>query len=332
MPELLLHGRPVRTVFGLLGSKEDDMTFALGWALGQSERLCRALLREVPSMPSDGSIGQVRLQHRDPHLGGRTDVEIDVAAGKLILEAKRGWTLPTNEQLRLYATRLAGTPAAAILTVSECTQSYARQSLPGSIDGVLVQHRSWEDVARLVEEVARGGGHAEKRLLRDLTTYVKGLVTMQDATSNLVYVVSVSNAGSQPWTGTHTPTSLITEHDRYFHPYARRGWPRTPPTYLGFRWSGRLQRVSHVDAYEVFTNPSKMLDGLPDVEWDQHVFYRLGPALPLPAPSPRTGKLFRSQRIWAALDLVLTSPTLAEARDATQARLRGVGAAVPAVD
>jgi hypothetical protein len=47
MADLRLHGRPVETVFDLLGDKEDDITYSLGWALAHSDGLCRALLREV---------------------------------------------------------------------------------------------------------------------------------------------------------------------------------------------------------------------------------------------------------------------------------------------
>ena len=39
MPELLLHGRPVATVFDLLGRDENDMTYALGWGLTRSDAL-----------------------------------------------------------------------------------------------------------------------------------------------------------------------------------------------------------------------------------------------------------------------------------------------------
>lgn len=47
MAELRLHGRPVGTVFDLLGEKEDDITYSLGWALAQSDALARALLRKA---------------------------------------------------------------------------------------------------------------------------------------------------------------------------------------------------------------------------------------------------------------------------------------------
>jgi hypothetical protein len=38
-----------------------------------------------------------------------------------------------------------------------------------------------------------------------------------------------------------------------------------------------------------------------------------------------TGKLYATLRVWAALDLLLTSATIKEARDLTQARLDEAG-------
>jgi len=45
--ELTLHSRPVGTVFDLLGSKEDDITYSVGWGLAQSDPFTRAVLAEV---------------------------------------------------------------------------------------------------------------------------------------------------------------------------------------------------------------------------------------------------------------------------------------------
>jgi hypothetical protein len=41
MAELTLDSRPVGTVFVLLGSKEDELTYSVGWGLAQSEVFAR---------------------------------------------------------------------------------------------------------------------------------------------------------------------------------------------------------------------------------------------------------------------------------------------------
>src|SRR4051794_18756380 len=100
--ELRLHGQPVGTVFDLLGDKEDDITYSLGWGLAQSDRLSRALLRETFGVDSEPD--EIALQETIPG-AGRTDIEIETPQQHLILEAKRGWDLPRPGQLETYATR-----------------------------------------------------------------------------------------------------------------------------------------------------------------------------------------------------------------------------------
>lgn len=87
MAELRLHGRPVGTVFDLLGEKEDDITYSLGWALAQSDALARALLREAFDEEADPE--EVALQETVPG-AGRTDIEVETKRHHLIFEAKRG--------------------------------------------------------------------------------------------------------------------------------------------------------------------------------------------------------------------------------------------------
>ena len=44
---LTLYGRPIATVFDLLGDKENDLTYAVGWGLAQSPGFAKHLLRDV---------------------------------------------------------------------------------------------------------------------------------------------------------------------------------------------------------------------------------------------------------------------------------------------
>ena len=94
MAELRLHSRPVPTVFDLLGDKEDDITYSVGWGLAQSDALAYALLGEA----FDGELGPltaVLLQQTETGTG-RTDVEVQTRDAHLIVEAKRGWNMPTR--------------------------------------------------------------------------------------------------------------------------------------------------------------------------------------------------------------------------------------------
>lgn len=105
MPSLLLHDREVSTIYDLLGHRENDMTAALGWGLAQSPQLLSALVTAVVDSRVDPSEAIVRMQEHHA-TGGFTDVEILVPDRlHLILEAKRGWNLPSTDQLEHYAQR-----------------------------------------------------------------------------------------------------------------------------------------------------------------------------------------------------------------------------------
>ena len=325
-PELFLHGREVKTVFDLLGSKENDLTYALGWALSRSPALASRVLRGCLGDHA-GDVSAVRLQEFGEADRGFTDIEIDSSAGRLVVEAKRGWDLPGDAQLMRYAPRVKEL-GGAILVVSECSDTFA-ETLPDEIDGVQVLHRRWHDFARAADEARAEAGLHEKRLLQDLSDYFKGLMTMQNVDSNMVYVVSLSTKlfeGSD----LHFDT-VVMEKNRYFHPVGgmgnSRGWPKEPPNYLAFRFKGKLQRVSHVEDYTISKKPHVEIPEIHDyVDWTEepHFIYTLGPNM-LPAHETKTGKLYRGARVWAALDLLLTSETIAEARDLTKARLEKAG-------
>ena len=45
--ELVCYGQEVNTIFDLLGTKENDMTFALGWVLFRSRIFLKNLLLSI---------------------------------------------------------------------------------------------------------------------------------------------------------------------------------------------------------------------------------------------------------------------------------------------
>jgi hypothetical protein len=45
MPDLLLHGREVKSIFNLLGQTENDITSSIGWALSRSPTLLVGFLK-----------------------------------------------------------------------------------------------------------------------------------------------------------------------------------------------------------------------------------------------------------------------------------------------
>ena len=290
MTDLYLHGRKVDTVFDLLGKRENDITCSLGWALSRSQRLAAALLADFfPGRPV-GSTGEIRLQNYGGE-GGYTDIELVTEEVAAVIEAKRGWTLPEQSQLERYTPRLQSqSSVAAVVVITECSFEYAALHLPSTVSGVPVKHRSWRDIAALVSANIRDASNAEKRLLAELHRYLRGLMSMQNQDSNMVYVVSVT--GGADWS-TIPPTDYIDRLGIYFHPFGVSGWPKEPPNYLAFRYGGKLRSIHHVAGYRIV--PGDLHEVVPEVRPSEgkpqpHILYDLGPAI-RPSEEVRTGNI-----------------------------------------
>jgi hypothetical protein len=330
MTDLTLYGRRVETVFELLGEAEDDITYSVGWGLAQSEDFARALLGEVyEANVSAGELTAVRLQEIDKETG-RTDVEVESEFLHLIVEAKRGWRLPDYDQLEQYARRLkSGEPRQrCILVVAECAPYYPPvMALPKEIYGIPIRYRPWSRVAELVMQSAGAcRRQAERRLLHELHRYLRRLMTVQNTTSNLVYVVTLQDEPLE-WSEL-TFRQMVYQRNCYFHPVGGH-WPKTPVNYLGFRFNAHLQRIQHVERYEVTT---RLHDYVPEIQEGEelipHFLYYLGQPIEPPVKI-HMGNMYRDARAWAALDLLLTAQTITEARDLTRARHEAAGIPFP---
>lgn len=326
MPELYLHNRHIESVFQLLGSEENDITRSVAWALAKSPSFLKEFLLRVINWKEGTNNVAIRLQHHEA-AGGITDIEIE-APGEfyVIVEAKRGWTLPTREQLEKYVARKSFRESKArlkrLIVLSECSQEYAEQHLEAKqLKGIPIEPLSYKDVAALVTAARERGSYAEKRLLDELLTYLRGVMTMQQIDSNWVYVVALAQGAPPGWGISWI--DIVKKKHRYFHPVGggRGGWPKTPPNYIAFRYNGRLQSIHHVEGYEVFTNPHEKFPEIPDAQWKPHLLYKLGPAF-APNKEVRTGKIYPSGRVWCMLDTLLTCDTISDARDLSQKRER----------
>ena len=330
MTDLTLYGRRVETVFELLGEAEDDITYSVGWGLAESGGFTRALLAEVygPNVPT-GDLTAVRLQKMEKGTG-RTDVEVESEFLHLIVEAKRGWQLPTYGQLEQYARRLRnGEPRqTCIVVIAECAPYYAPvAALPKKIYGIPITYLPWSRIAELVRQSATACRHqGERQLLRELHRYLRRLMTVQNTTSNLVYVVTLQDMPLE-WSDI-SYMQMVYRHNRYFHPVGGP-WPKTPVNYLGFRSNAHLQRIQHVERYEVTT---RLHDYMPEIhqgeESELYFVYFLGPPIEPPVKI-HMGKMQWHGRAWAALDLLLTAQTITEARDLTKARHEAAGIPFP---
>jgi len=323
MTELFLHQRKLNTVFDLLGDKENDLTYSVGWALAQSDAFCSRLMAAILPKQKLGEIAAIHLQEHGSD-AGYTDIEIIAEQAHAIIEAKRGWNLPTASQLKKYAHRLKHQHNSAIVVMSECSPEYVRGKLPHRVTGVAIQYLSWKQVASLVEQSRASASFKEKRVLDELHEYLQGVMSMQNQETNLVYVLSLGS-GTPNWSKLSW-IEFVTKKCRYFHPFGGNGWPTEPPNYLAFRYKGKLQSIHHVESYEVTDDLSKQI---PEInkkkllarESGNFLVYKLGPAI-TPMHEVKTGNLYANGRYRVALDLLLTCKTISEARDRTKKRLQ----------
>jgi hypothetical protein len=317
--KLLRYGRPVPTVFDLLGSKEDDMTYSLGFVVSRSPEFAKRLVERVAGSPiPDLRDGIVRLQ-TVAREHGRTDVEIRVGASFFgIFEAKRGPHLPTRGQLALYAPLLAreNVITKRLVAVTNAPDAHAAHALPGEIDDIPVSHLSWRAIRRLAEAAREDESNHNKRLLDEFVAYLREILGMENSRSNMVYVVSLG--GGQAW-GLNF-REVVERERRYFYPTEGGGWPE-PPNYIAFRFDGRLQTIHHVDGFDIFTNPRTILPAADDANVQPHYCLRLGPPIRPSKEVPNGPRIMRNMRVWCMIDTLLTSATITDALVETKRRL-----------
>ena len=315
------YGQVSESVFGLNGTDENSATFALGWLLDKSAPLFTIFLNDTINLTDTTQDRIIELQ-RFREDAGFTDIEIICPKiCHLIVEAKCGWTLPSQEQLTKYVTRLGqGVNQQAIITISAATTDYASSRMPDYLSGKTLIHRSWLDIHRMVSEAREKTKSFEEKLwLRELAQHLKGYVSMQNPRDNQVFVVSLSKNPIKE-SKQYSWVDVVEQDDSYFHPVGNR-WPVIPPNYIGFRYEGHLQSVHHIDHYDVVTSLATVNKNWPQTT-DEHFVYKLGPAM-RPLKEVRTGNIYPSGRVWCAIDTLLSGAfeTISAARDETNRRL-----------
>lgn len=325
MSEIFIYNKKITNIFQLLGEKENNISFSVGWALANAHKFLDIFLKEAVDwrekyLPNDIKI---KLQRYEKD-GGFTDFEIEYPGYfHLIIEAKRGWNFPTMRQLEKYANRDSFKRSTAkvkkILALSESSEEYTNAHFNiKRVHSVSVENISWKDIYNYSKKAMIDCSHAEKRLLIELNKYLENIMTMQKNDSSRVYVVSLSH---RPPTkeAKISQVDIVNKKLRYWHPIGG-GWPSEPPNYIAFRYDGKLQSIHHVENYEVFTDPHKIIREVPSTDWGRpHFAYSLGKGFK-PANVVERGGIFPSGRVWVMLDTLFTSKTISEARDVSRKR------------
>ncbi|MBI5806078.1 PD-(D/E)XK nuclease family protein [candidate division TA06 bacterium] len=327
MAELYIFNDKVDSVFQLLGQKENDISYSVGFTFANCNQFLQKFLQRINiKAPFQPNKIKIRLQAHEKEKGF-TDFEIiQEKEFHIIIEAKRGWTFPTEGQLDKYASRPSFKYSSAedkrIIVINESIPAFTKTHfITTNIQSISVEVVSWKDIQQLASASKSIGRDAENRILKELNTYLNKISSMQKIDSNWVYVVSLGSG--MPERGNILWQDIVNKDLKYFHPVGggRGGWPAEPPNYIAFRYGGILQSIHHIDKYEVFTDPSLHFKTIAKQTWDKpHYLYHLGPAIK-PTHEVKAGKkMVRSIRVWAMLDLLLTSQTIQEARDKSKDR------------
>lgn len=255
MPELVLHDRPIATIFDLLGRDENDMTASLGWGLARNAGLLRQFMDRIASDVVLAEPPAIELQKHDRADGGFTDIELTAPELHVIVEAKRGWDPPSNAQLDRYEDRFAetGAPAQRFVVL---TQNGAEQVVRHRL-GVWVPTPpialavlGWSDLVSMAVAACGEGRPAERHLAAELAIYLRGVADMRDTNTNEVHVVALTRRVWDGWPDDLSPVDEVEKHRLYHYPTVGN-YRRIVTNYMGFRYDGRLQSIHHVDSYEI---------------------------------------------------------------------------------
>ena len=323
---LLLRGELLHSVFSLLGADENSATFAMGWALEMSPAFRDVLLTRLRVPHAGGEETHIHLQAFAQDRGF-TDIELTCGTAlDAIIEAKVGWELPTDAQLRRYRPRLEArnSKTKLLVSISATSADIALRRLPRDIDGLNVVHLSWGTIGSVAMQASRmARGHEERIWLRELIRHIRGFAAMDRVQDNSVYVVSL---GRDPMRddGQRTWIDVVEQDHCYFHPVGSH-WPTQPPNYVGFRYRGRVQSIHRVEHVDIVSNLAAVNASWPATDTD-HFVYKLGPAMRPPRELRAGGPgdaVQRSARVWCAIDTLLSGQfdNLGQARDETRRRL-----------
>lgn len=324
------YGEEISSLFQLIGTNEDDITKCLAWSLYKSDTFRTKLLSEILGTALFSNEISIKFQESEKEKG-RTDLEIKDESDKsnssdfyIIIEAKKGWNLPTKKQLELYSERKDFKTSKAkcklLVSMSECSNDYAKLYLEKDINGITVKHLSWSQIFVIANEAQKETSSVkEKNDLSELIAYFKVIMSEQIQTSNMVYVVSLSHDHSEDC-DTMSYIDIVNKEHKYYCPVGN-SWPKVAPNYLAFRYDGQLQSIHHVENYTITRNLHTEIPAMKDIDKAvDHFVFSLGPAIK-PQKTVKTGDSIKyARRCYCMLDTLLTANTISEAERITKER------------
>ena len=317
----------VKSIFNLIGEKENDITKAIIWILSECPQVLHVFLTENCEIQTYGNNITILYQtfEKVEDENSFTDIEItDNETFHIIIEAKRGWILPGAYQLTKYSEKKSFSstciPNKKIFSLSGCSSEYSDKYLPfrETPNGIPVRHISWKQLKETCDKAITGSNNYQKRLIREFLTYLGGIMGTPNINSNSVYVVALN--WNSVCTQGYNFVDVVRIANRYYCPVDRFRDVNCIPNYIGFRFDGVLKYVCHIDSYVITRNLKEEVPFMDDVEekCDYYVF-RLGTKIE-PSKTVKTGGVWPNGHNWADIDLLLTCDSVKEACDLSKKR------------
>jgi hypothetical protein len=314
---LSLYGEIIDTFFDLLGKDENALTMALGWNLNQNYHFLMNFISKTISLDVVIKDVYVYLQ-RPGNDNGFTDIELIINEKyHLILEAKKGWNLPSKGQISKYKKRYKkSTPKNNFfIVISDCKRDFALGQIRKFDLKFPVYYTTWRDIIDIIDFSYKQSNNFQKKLLNEFRDFVEGVKMSGNQGSNEVFCVSLSKR--KAFDSNITWIDIVEKYDIYFYPVGSN-WPKEPPNYMAFRYDGKLQAIRHVENFEISDKLDQFVP-VPEKEYSLHFVLELGPSFK-PKNEVRNGNIWSNGRVWFDLDTVFNCNTIKEAIEISKER------------
>jgi hypothetical protein len=325
---LHVNQRVVSSPFGLLGTDENALSFALGYAFQQCLPFLQWFLREIGIQGVHNTTlrkARISLQrHRSGKSGqGITDVEIHLPGYfHVVIEAKVGLGVPSIQQCCKYLPRFHQTnePIQKLVALIQAADDSfaAKYALSEPLLQGLLEPFNW---SRFFPECIRlvMGNSVEseaKAWIRSFYRFLDQEYRMK-AFSTEVWILAISTTPLWPKGMSHWD---IHQQYRVWWDYKEH---TVRPLYLAFRVDGKLDSVGRVNKIE---HGIPIIDVVPEMEniknkWPKRpcTIWHFEPLVTLPTPI-RTGAGMYNRRVRCDFDLLLTCKTVQEIEQAMKKR------------
>lgn len=333
LPSLRDNNRNITTPFGLLGTDENALSFALGYTLQQCPSLLQWFLGQIgiPGIRRT-SLAEARIElqrHRKGELGdGVTDIEIRVPGSfHVIVEAKVGLSVPNLAQCQKYLPRLTESNEynqrlVALVQSADMSieQRYTRSDSELK-DRLRCFH--WSQFIPKCVDLIEDGRESVSALqaVRWFYTFLDQEYHMKAFTTE-VWILPTSSAPLWPggWSFLDTHLKCHVYYDHRHHSMR--------PLYIGFQGNGQVTAIHRVLSIEHETPPIKYVPQLSNVkaEWPRspHTIWRLDKPVALPAPIPSGGNIVHRRKVSCDMDVLLSGKSVLEIENRMRER-RGTG-------